>query len=226
MKIILLAITLSSFIGSQAQIRIGVQGGYNHARLSPRQSSSDIYSYSTSGFRGFNAGAVAEIKVSQNWIFRPALLVNGKGTRLEKTGFGNKSSRFIELHYVEVPIAIIHKWNTGKNFNVFAGGGMYIARAFRGVEKGEETSSFGTSYIYNSVEFSSHNEKNDGLPTIINPFDYGFNVVAGVQRESIQLLASYGHGLQRVFPKSLVFEEKFTNRVFSLSVVYLFKTKM
>ena len=225
MKIILLAITLSCFNGLQAQIRVGLQGGYNYARLSPRQSSSDIFSYSTTGFRGFNAGVVAEIKIYKNWIFRPALLVDGKGTRLEKEGFGNKSSRFIELHYVEVPIAVIRQWNAGKNFTAFAGGGMYIARAFRGVEKGEETSSFGTSYIYNSVEFSSHNEKNDGLPTIVNPFDYGFNVVAGLQRQSIQLLASYGHGLQRVFPKSLVFEEKFTNRVFSLSVVYLFKTK-
>ena len=225
MKIILLVITLSFFIGSQAQIRIGVKGGYNNARFSPGKSSSEIYSYSTSGFRGFSAGAVAEIKVSENWIFRSALLVDGKGTKLEKTGFGIKSSRFIELHYIEVPIALIRKWNAGKNYTAFAGGGMYIARAFRGVEKGEETSLGGLSHISNFVEFSSHNEKNDGHPTIINPFDYGFNVEVGLQRESIQLLAGYGHGLQRVFPKSLVFEEKFTNRVFSLSVVYLFKTK-
>lgn len=222
MKIILLAITLSCFIGSQAQIRMGVQAGYNHARLSPGQSSSDIYSYSTNGFRGFNAGVVAEVKVSENWIFRPALLVNGKGTRLEKTGFGNKSSRFIELHYIEVPMAMIHKWKTGKKFNAFAGGGMYIARAFRGVEKGVEASPGEPSFIYNSVEFSSHNDKNDGLPTIINPFDYGLIAVAGVQRQSVQLLASYEYGLQRVFPKSLVFEKRFTNRVFSLSVAYLF----
>jgi len=222
MKIILLAITLSCFIGSQAQIRVGVQAGYNHARLSPGQSSSEIYSYSTNGFRGFNAGVVAEVKISENWIFRPALLVNGKGTRLEKAGFGNKSSRFIELHYFEVPMAMIHKWNTGKNLTAFAGGGMYIARAFRGVEKGVEASPGGPSFIYNSVQFSSHNDKNDGLPTIINPFDYGLIALAGVQRKSIQLLASYEHGLQRVFPKSLVFEKRFTNRVFSLSVVYLF----
>lgn len=225
MRIILLAITLLCFIGSQAQIRIGVQGGYNHARLSPNQSSSEIYSYSTRGFRGFHAGAVAEIKVYENWIFRPAMLVNGKGARLEKTGFSDKSSRFIELHYIEVPIVVVHKWNVSKSSTAFAGAGMYIARAFRGVEKGEGTSLSGPYYIYNSVEFSSHNEENDGHPTIINPFDYGFNVVAGVQRQSLQLLASYGHGLQRVFPKSLVFEERFTNRVFSLSAVYLFNTK-
>lgn len=225
MKIFLLAIILSCFISSQAQIEIGVQGGYNHARLSPNQSSSDFYNYSIQGFRGFQVGAVAEMKVSENWIFRPALLVNGKGARLEKTGFGNKDSRFIELHYVEVPIAVVHKWNVGKSFTAFAGAGMYIARAFRGVEKGEGTSRSGPYYIYNQVEFSSHNKENDGHPTIINPFDYGINLVAGVQRQSIQLLAGYGHGLQRVFPKSLVFEERFTNRFLSLSAVYLFKPK-
>lgn len=222
MKIILLAITLSCFIGAQAQVRIGVQGGYNHARLSPGQSSSNLYSYSTSGFRGFNAGAVAEIKVSENWILRPALLINGKGTRLETTGFANTSKRFIELHYLELPIAVIHKWNAGKKFTAFAGGGMYIARAFRGIEKGEATSLGGPSYIYNRVKFSSHNE-NSVLPTVINRFDYGFNVMAGVQRKSMQLLVSYGKGLQRVFPKSPVFEDRFTNRVFSLSAVHLFK---
>jgi len=225
MKILLLATALFCFICTQAQLRIGVQGGYNYTRLSPNHASSEVYSYSTRGFRGFQAGAVFEMRVSQNWIFRPAILVNGKGTRLEKTGMGNTSSRFIELHYVEIPISMVRSWSAGKNAFAFAGAGLYLARAFRGVEKGEGTSQSGPYYIYNSVELSSHNKENDGHPTIIKPFDYGFNLLAGVERRNIQLLICYEQGLERVFPRSLVFEEKLTNRVFSLSAVYLFNTK-
>ena len=225
MKLLLLSIILFCFISTQAQLRVGVQGGYNYARLSPNQTSSGVYSYSTSGLSGFQAGAVFEMKVSEYWIFRPSLLINGKGTRLEKAGMGITDSRFIQLHYVEIPISFVRSWTAGKDAFVFTGAGLYFARVVRGVEKGEGSSSSGSYSFHNSVEFSSDNKENDGHPTIINPFDYGFNLLAGVERRNIQLIMSYGQGLARVFPKSLVFEEKFTNRVLSLSAVYLFNTK-
>lgn len=120
MKILLLTITILCFTCTEAQIRFGVQGGYNHARFSSNQSSSNIFSYTTRGFRGFQAGAVAEMKVFDGWIFRPALLVTGKGATLEKTGFGNKSSRSIELHYLEVPLVVAHKWSVDKSTSAFA----------------------------------------------------------------------------------------------------------
>lgn len=95
--------------------------------------------------------------------------------------------------------------------------------AIRGVEKGIGTSFGGPFVIYNPVEFRSHNPSNDGQPTIINPFDYGFTLIAGMERGKIRLLLKYSEGLQRVFPKSLVFEEKYTSRAISLSATYVFK---
>ncbi len=225
MKLLLLPITLFCFICTKAQLRVGVQGGYNYARLSPNQTSSGMYSYSTSGLSGFQAGAVFEMKVSENLILRPSILINGKGTRLEKTGMDRIDSRFIQLHYVEIPISLVRSWNADKDVFFFAGAGLYFARIVRGVEKGEGSSLSGSYSFHNSVEFSSDNKENDGHPTIVNPFDYGFNILAGVERRNIQLIMNYGQGLERVFPKSLVFEEKFTNRVLSLSVVYFFMTK-
>jgi hypothetical protein len=202
-----------------------VQAGYNYAHLSPNKTSSEIFSYSTGGVSGFQAGAFAEVRLSKSWIIRPAILINGKGTKLNKIGFNDTSSRIIEINYLEIPVSMVYKWNVGKKSIAFAGVGIYLARAFRGVEKGEGHSLGGPYFINNFVEFHSKNEENDGLPTIIKPLDYGFNLLVGVERQSIQLMVSYGQGLQRVFPKSLVFEEKFTNRVFSLSAIYLFKTK-
>jgi hypothetical protein len=167
-------------------------------------------------------GVVAKAPFTQRWSVRTGLLINGKGTRLEKEGMSSTSSRFIELHYLEVPLSFAHQWKTGKDWSAFAGVGGYVARAVRGVEKGKGISLGGPYLVYDRVEFRSQNRSNDGHQTIINPFDYGFSLTAGVVRRNLQLSLSYSQGLQRVFPKSLVFEDKFTTRMFSLSVAYYF----
>ncbi len=78
MKILLLTIATLCYINAEAQLRIGVQGGYNSARISPSQSSSVIYNYATTSFRGFQAGAVAEARLAHNWFLRQSFLVNGR----------------------------------------------------------------------------------------------------------------------------------------------------
>ncbi len=226
MRIFLLAAFSLACLPSKAQLQIGVQGGYNHAWFSPATSISTNYKYTTSPFRGFQVGINAEKKLSQNWHLRSALLLNGKGTRLKsESSFDDTSSRFIELHYLEVPVSLVRQWKAGKHLFAFVGAGGYIARAIRGVEKGEGKSFGGPFFIYNGVEFHSQNPESDGHPTIINPLDYGYNLLASIECGNIQVLLSYSQGLQRVFPKSLVFEEKFTTRTLSLSATYLFRTK-
>ena len=219
-------ITLWSF-QARAQIRIGIIGGYNYNHLSPNHATSKIFSYSTAAFRGYNSGFVAEMQLAKYWFLRPGIIINGRGTRLKKIkeGWDDTSCRFIELHYIEIPLSIIHYWKAGKKSSAFIGAGFYVARAFRGVEKGLGTSGTGPYYLFNHVDFSSQNRENHGLPTVVNPMDHGFNVIAGMERQSVQLLINYGQGFQRVFPKSLVFEEKFTTRVLSFSAAYFFKTK-
>lgn len=231
MKISLLFFFSLYYICAEAQFRFGLQGGYNSAQIYPRnlssniytdQSSLTIYNYSTSRFRGFTAGVVAEVTLAHNWFLRPGVLVNQKGTRLKRIGFGDTSTRFIELHYIEVPVTLVHRWKADEKLSILGGGGVYAARAFRGVEKGEGTTPGGPYYLHNYVNFSSRNEENKSFPTIINPTDYGITMVAGLERQGIQLIVSYNHGLRRVFPKSNVFQEKSTNRVLGISAVYLF----
>ena len=173
---------------------------------------------------GFQAGMVTDARLAQGWLLRSGLLINGKGTRLRRESSYDTSSWLMELHYLEIPLSIIHQWNAGKHWSTFAGAGGYAARALRGIEKGEGKSISGRNYsIYNAVRFHSQNLDNSGRPTIVNPFDFGVTFMAGVECGNLQLLLTYSQGLQRLFPKSHFFEDKFTTSVLSLSATYFLR---
>ena len=228
MRIFLITIAFLYGIRGEAQWRIGIRAGYNHARFSPGSASTEdnfttIYTYTTSPLGRGQIGIVTDVHVASSWLLRSGVMINGKGTRMTKASvFSDTGSRFIEVYYLEVPLTIVHQWNMSKGFQVFAGAGVYGARALHGAEKGEYTSWSGRYGIYNLVEFRTTNPENSGLPTIINPLDYGFILTAGIEHRRIQFLLSYGHGLQQLFPTSLVFNDKFTTRVLSISAAYLF----
>jgi hypothetical protein len=169
-------------------------------------------------------GIVTDVHVASSWLLRSGVMINGKGTWLTKASvFSDTGSRFIEVYYLDVPLTIVHQWKMGKDWQIFAGAGVYAARALRGIEKGEGRSWSGPYGIYNLVEFRRDNPENLGLPTIINPFDYGVILTPAGEHRGIQLILTYGQGLQQLFPTSLVFDDKFTTRVVSISAAYLFK---
>jgi outer membrane protein with beta-barrel domain len=226
MKIQLLTFIILFSIFTQAQIQVGIQAGYNHAYLTPNSSYSTTYTYTSSPFAGFQAGVVIETGLAENWNFRSGLMISDKGTRLRKEGFGYPSAWSIELYYLEIPLSVVRRWKISKSsWSIFAGGGLFASRGVRGLEKGQGVSLNGTYDISDYVEFRSKNKGNDGRPTIINPYDYGCMIIAGVQRRKIQLLLSYEHSLHRLFPTSLVFEHKFAFRVISLSATFLLNKK-
>jgi outer membrane protein with beta-barrel domain len=230
MRIFLLTIVCLCSICVEAQWRIGIQGGYNRARFSPSSASTEdnsliIYTYTTSPLGSVQIGIVTDVQLASSWLLRSGVMINGKGTRFTKESvFSDSSSRFVEVGYLEVPLTMVHQWKMSNDWRFVAGAGVYAARALRGVEKGEGVSLGGGLYgIYNFLKFRTTNPDNTGLPTIINPFDYGFILTAGIEHRGIQFLLSYGHGLQQLFPTSLVCDDKFTTRVLSISAAYLFK---
>jgi hypothetical protein len=216
-------------IYAQAQIRLGVQGGYSRVKWASINATSSYLplSYSTSALSGFQTGVVAEVNLSDKLFLRPSLFVSGKGTTLDRLSWFDTSSRGIWLQYVEVPITLVYQVRLSRKVTGFAGGGLYAAQAFSGTEKGEEKTSTGEYGIYNEVEFGAHN---DGpfiqmLPTIIKPFDYGLTVLAGVELKSVQLLLTYSHGLQTLLPNGKPYNGNYTNSGLTISAAYLIKTK-
>ena len=173
-------------------------------------------------------GVVAEIHLSNKLLLRPALFVSGKGTTLNRKSSFDTSSRGIRIQYMELPVTLVYQASLTRKVSGFAGAGFYAAQAFNGVEKGKRQALTGESFIYNKVEFGTHN---DGpafqlLPTIVKPFDYGFTILAGVDLKSVQLLLTYCHGLEALLPNGKPYNGNYTNSGLTVSVAYLIWTKL
>lgn len=231
MRLILLPLPCFSCIYAQAQIRLGVQGGYSRVKWASINATSSnlsfVESYTTSGLSGFQTGVIAEVNLSHELLLRPSLFVSGKGTTLNRQSWYDTMSRGIWIQYIEVPVTLIYQVSLSSKLAGFAGGGIYAAQAFRGVEIGQSKTLSGVHSIYNEVELGT---RNDGpgtqtLPTVIKPFDYGFTILAGVEVKSVQLLLTYSHGLTTVLPNGEPYHGNYANSGLTFSAAYLLSTQ-
>ena len=221
MKFIYIGIIIFLTHSSHAQMKIGLQAGYNSTKFTKTGFSPNPIgeSYETSWRGGFNLGAVTEIKIAKALYLQPGILIQGKGTHLDYTSSFDTSSRFIELHYLELPVSLKFKTTLGKNTRAIAGLGLYGSKAIRGVEKGSGVSFSGPHAIYNKVEFSNENET-QRLPTIIKPFDFGYSFLLGVEIKKFQLSAAFCQSFNGITPGEKVYNGNFKNSVLSLSLTY------
>jgi hypothetical protein len=234
MRILLLFIFIFCCLNLQAQVRLGVQAGYSRVQWHSVNSApgpfSD-YSYANSGQSGFQAGIVAEVKLSYKFFLRPSLFASEKGTTLNYHNWYNSDSRGIWVRYIELPLTIVYQKHLSNKLKGFAGGGGYAAYGYVGVERGKgEGKDLSNQYtvqysIYDRVELSNHNEHNQTLPTIVKPFDFGFTFLAGIERKSIQLLITYCQGVKPLLPNSEPYSGNYVNSAFTISVAYLINSK-
>lgn len=221
MKVIYIGIFIFITHFSNAQMKIGLQAGYNHSKFTKTKFSPDPIggSYQTSYLSGFNIGVVTEIEIAKDLYLQPGILIQGKGTNLSFTSSFDTSSRFIELHYLELPVSLKFKTNPGKNIRAITGLGLYGSKSIRGVEKGSGASYSGPYTIYNKVEFSNRNETQK-LPTIIKPFDFGYSLFLGVEIKKFQLFTTFCQSFKGITPSEKIYEGNFKNSTLSLSITY------
>lgn len=229
MRIILLWLSHGWSIYAGAQVRLGIQGGYSRVTWASINATPSTFaeSFTTSGQGGFQAGVVADVKLSTKIFLRPALFISSKGTRLNRYSWVGNNSQNIWIQYAEVPVTLAYQVGLGRKVTGFAGGGLYAAHAFSGVEKGQSRTLTGEYLIWDKVEFGSHN---DGpafqmLPTIVEKFDYGFTFLAGVEVKGLQLLLTYSHGLRPLLPNGKPYNGNYTNSGLTISAAYLIKMK-
>ena len=226
MRQLLLMVTCLWSVCMHAQLRLGLQGGYNRVKWAASDAvpTSTDENYATSGLSGFQSGVVAEIRILNSLSLRSGVFISGKGTTLkhQSQSWNDTSSRSIWIRYLEAPVTLIYYYNLYKQVRAFTGGGFYAAQAFRGVEKGEGHDATGPYTMYNEVEFSNQNE-NQIYPTIMKPFDYGYTFLTGIERNRVQLLLTYSRGIKNLLPNS--FNGNYRNSTLSLSLAYLLSTK-
>jgi hypothetical protein len=213
---------------SHAQVRVGVQAGYNSAKWAltvPQRN----WETSNDAVSGFNVGMLGMLELKKRIGLRGALLFNGGGTKLKHRYRFNSSLREIKLYTLNLPVTAMYKVDI-KKMRFGLGGGFYVAYVLSGTEKGttEQFIINGSPEIDpvdNKVEFGSSDQPFDPSSTNaikVNRFDAGYVVGATIEfNRRLVLQASYNGGLHNLLPGGYSFGGNFKNKVISLSLAVL-----
>lgn len=152
----------------------------------------------------FQVGISGDIKLAPFLAIQPGIIFTGKGTKTQSgtEGNANWSRATSNPYYVEVPVNLILKTPTGP-VKFFGGAGPYIAVGVGGKNK-VRGSILGANYSSEAnIEWSNDdpstlNEDEGAGFGIMKRFDYGVNVLAGIQFTKAVITANYGVGLAKL----------------------------
>jgi hypothetical protein len=192
-----------------SQIKFGPQVGLNFSKM-PNNTK---YIVGDAGaYNGFNAGVIADFKISEHLFLQPGLSISTRGSKYVvgndtisgSTGFSD--FQFV-CYYADLPLNLVYKINQGPlKILLILGPQLGYGLA------GNWTTSYGTE---SKVHFG--NDPEDDL----KPFDYGINAGAGVEFGRIRFSAQYYLGLKSLSTLTPpANEQKF--RIFTISGAYLF----
>ncbi|XZF13079.1 porin family protein [Chitinophagaceae bacterium MMS25-I14] len=228
MKRILLAIPFmaGAFIASAQELGIGIKGGYNNANMTV---TTDGTVQDKNALSSFNVGAYLDIPLAPVFSIQPGLMFEGKGVKF--TSGDKNGDNWIETKtnpiYLELPVNAVGKIPLAPHTNIFFGAGPYVAMGIAG-KKTVSGEVLGASFSDESnIKFGdddpangSNGSNNSGN---IKRYDWGLNFLAGVEIHHFTFNANYGLGLTNIAPGSSNNDnDKYKNRVFSLSVGFLF----
>ena len=208
MKLLIVIIALTTTLESFAQIRFGVKGGLNFAKVLDK-TNNRTYSDDYKSKIGFNLGVTAEYSISEKFAIEPGVLFSTKGFKME-----NSVPASINLNYLEVPINAIFKIELSSAKILFIAG-PYLGYALSGKIKASEP-------ILGDNEDSK--EQKVVIGTDIKALDFGLNVGTGVEIKDITASLQYGYGLANLSFQSEN-ERKLKNRVLGISLGYKFGGK-
>ena len=231
MKKNILLLTAASVLGLTAMSQVKpssnkggliLKGGVNNANITINESGSVDDAKSLTSF---HVGAVLDLPLSTGLSLQPGLYYTGKGS---KTQNGQEtSSSFYRAtsnpRYVELPVNLVGKVSLGGVSNFFFGAGPYAAMGVAGKNKAEGKV-FGIPFksendiVYSNDDPTTSQEEGAGYGKL-KKFDYGFNVMTGVDFGKLSLGANYGYGLAKLNSGSTnSADDKNKNRVVSFSV--------
>ncbi|MBS0025744.1 porin family protein [Chitinophaga sp. 22321] len=225
---------LSISFAAMSQARVGVKGGWNLSNITTDNAGNTKDSRALSGF---NVGVIADLPLVPKILsFQPGVFYTTKGTKLEvgdrdKVTVTNPYSKFTSNpSYIEVPLNFVAKLPIGQNSSLFAGAGPYVAFGVAGKNKYELVTPVGTTSSSSSIKWDDDTPFNNGDPNQgydkFKRFDWGGNVQIGAELNNFLISAQYGIGFAKVRSgQDNSTDDKSKNRVFSVSVGYLFGGK-
>ena len=213
---------------SYAQVRVGLQAGYNSAKWDYTVTPGN-WQTTNDAISGFNAGVLGLFDLNKHIGFEGALLFNRTGTKLMFGYRWDKSSREIKLNSLNLPLIVLYNVSV-KNMRFGLGGGFYGAYILSGTEQGttERVVINGPPIIQvidNKVEFESPTQPFDPTnpaPINIKHFDGGYVIATTIEFKRLLLLrASYNGGFSEVLPAGYMFSGNFKNKLISVSLAVL-----
>lgn len=173
----------------------------------------------------FHVGLILDLPLTSALSLQPGLLYTGKGSKTQQGQESGNSYYKATTNptYVELPVNFVGKFPMTSESNFFFGAGPYVAMGVAGKNKAEGKI-FGVAFnSENKINYSNDNpttsqEENAGYGKL-KRFDYGFNVLTGIDFGKFSLGANYGYGLAKLNSgSSNRADDKNKNRVLSFSL--------
>ncbi len=173
----------------------------------------------------FQAGISGDLRLTDILYLQPGLILTGKGSKTSE-GDPNGNTWYQATSnplYIEIPVHLIFK-TPGKGLRFFAGAGPYLGIGIAGKNK-VNGKFLGASFSSeDKIEWSNDDpstlnyEEGAGYG-IMKRFDYGANILAGLEFSKSVLSLQYGHGLAKLQSGSnSQADDKNKHRVLSLTL--------
>ena len=205
-KVILSALAVMAFgIANAQDVKFGLKGGLYVSNFSGDTEGLDFKSRF-----GFNVGAFAEIKFSEQFALQPEVLYSTQGARVEdfgvqvdEFGFFTADASF-NLAYINVPV--MFKYFATEKFSLEAGPqiGFLVSAKLK-------------------TEVDGYGSNTQDIKDNFESIDFGLNLGAGYDfTENFSVSARYNLGLANIANTEEGDDSKLHNGVFSLSAGYKF----
>lgn len=223
-SLVFLILILIGSSNLNAQIKLGIEGDYSFTTFRDKKVVSDQYKFSN--LIGYRAGINAEVQMQGPWYIQTGLLLARKGGLTTAPFYSSQggSNYTLKLNYLELPINVIGKYEIKKGLTAYVGTGLYFAYALSGKQNGTSyDKQSGTTYTFKNEDVSLsdndayYNDTENGKR--VRPFDYGFNLLGGVEYKSIRLGFNFDQGFKNIYPTRGT--QKIVNQTYSISVSYL-----
>lgn len=206
---------------AQAQITIGLRGGYQSANVNLTDGL-DRLAPETKAINAFSIAAVADVPLGYGFSIQPELAYNQKGFRMEE-GFDvnlfdipipidvEAESRF---NYLEVPLLFKYKFGAGK-VNAYINGGPALGYALNGNLTTYANALVDIKLLETDIDLDAINYERVEFSAIVGG---GITIDAGV----VQLFADarYQHGFTELYDIPVV-EETIKNKSFGVNAGFL-----
>jgi hypothetical protein len=177
-KLFIFQIALCSLITMNAQnARFGITAGTSIA--SQKYKASGI-SISGDSKVGFTAGVLADMGVTENFVFQPGLNFTQKGSKISSNGVTATQT----LNYIELPLNFLYSTTAGSG-HFFGGIGPVLGYGISG--KAESDGETQDIHFGNSADDD------------YKPFEFSGNILAGYEfSNGVFVSANYNHGFSNI----------------------------